>query len=574
MVYNPVEARYPGNQPMQKSTPDTTLPPEAFAASASGAYPFPVASKTPVPKDREVVAPKVNRISAPKEPPQDMTFSPSAVSPYADLQRIDETRPVSTVRKQEEVRAGQLDQMLEDIQRKLGVGAINKNSEIKAQNTLSQSQYAAWKAEKDNLDKTIQFYNQLDTKQYLLANPTMLIRASADPLGVKDIIVNDMAPPQGVSKLSQGDDNPGAAAAPRPIVARNLYDAAPVAPEPDTNAPYEDAEMASVRRSAEAAPKVSARVDPANSAPYRGPMTARDPLTRKEYAPISQKDDNSGIFSRLFNNKDEQNRLTNYQSDSSLRRSGPMGEESPTDFIMNQPIYKKRMEEQPPMEARGGPIRGGGNAHDDKCHVGIIHMAVGGRTDHLPMNVYANSYVLPADVVSGLGEGNTLAGGKVIDQMFSGDALHKMASKTVKDPLKREDGGNIPEKRDQMMGGIVMPPNINIAGIDMTGGPMGSKIIPIRGSSSNFGPKPYEYRWQPDKLSAVKAATGGMINDRSLQPIEIVAAGGEYVIPPEVVRKLGHGNADAGHKWLDNFVKSTRAHVIKTMQNLPGPKKD
>jgi hypothetical protein len=190
------------------------------------------------------------------------------------------------------------------------------------------------------------------------------------------------------------------------------------------------------------------------------------------------------------------------------------------------------------------------------------------------MNVYANSYVLPADVVSGLGEGNTLAGGKVIDQMFSGDALHKMVSKTVKDPLKREDGGNIPEKRDQMMGGIVMPPNINIAGIDMTGGPMGSKIIPIRGSSSNFGPKPYEYRWQPDKLSAVKAATGGMINDRSLQPIEIVAAGGEYVIPPEVVRKLGHGNADAGHKWLDNFVKSTRAHVIKTMQKLPGPRKD
>ena len=236
------------------------------------------------------------------------------------------------------------------------------------------------------------------------------------------------------------------------------------------------------------------------------------------------------------------------------------------------------MADQAPAEARGGSIRDGGNPHDSKCHVGIIHMAVGGRTDHLPMNVYANSYVIPADVVSGLGEGNTLAGGKVLDHMFSGDSLQKIVKKTVKDPMKRADGGETAPQKKQPWDTIVMPPtNLSFGGIDYEGGPFGSKLPSIRGSSSNFGPSPYQYRWQPKKSineQTTTAASGGMISDRQMKPVEIIAAGGEYVIPPEVVRSLGHGDAESGHKWLDNFVKSTRAHTIKTMQKLPGPKKD
>jgi hypothetical protein len=34
------------------------------------------------------------------------------------------------------------------------------------------------------------------------------------------------------------------------------------------------------------------------------------------------------------------------------------------------------------------------------------------------MNVLEGSYVIPADIVSSLGEGNTLAGTKVLDKMF------------------------------------------------------------------------------------------------------------------------------------------------------------
>jgi len=49
---------------------------------------------------------------------------------------------------------------------------------------------------------------------------------------------------------------------------------------------------------------------------------------------------------------------------------------------------------------------------------GLLTSHVAGRTDHLPLKVKAGSYVVPADVVSGLGEGNTLHGGKVLDHMF------------------------------------------------------------------------------------------------------------------------------------------------------------
>lgn len=51
-------------------------------------------------------------------------------------------------------------------------------------------------------------------------------------------------------------------------------------------------------------------------------------------------------------------------------------------------------------------------------HVGPIHSPVAGRTDHLPMHVPSGSYVIPADIVSALGEGNTMAGFKYLTHVF------------------------------------------------------------------------------------------------------------------------------------------------------------
>lgn len=58
--------------------------------------------------------------------------------------------------------------------------------------------------------------------------------------------------------------------------------------------------------------------------------------------------------------------------------------------------------------------------HAKRLHVGPIHSAVAGRTDHLPMHVPSGSYVIPADITSGIGEGNTIAGFKHLRRLFEG----------------------------------------------------------------------------------------------------------------------------------------------------------
>jgi hypothetical protein len=76
--------------------------------------------------------------------------------------------------------------------------------------------------------------------------------------------------------------------------------------------------------------------------------------------------------------------------------------------------------------ARHSKALGGGFAPSAKrpsgtrLHTGPIHSGVAGRTDHLPMHVPSGSYVLPADIVSSFGEGNTIAGFKHVKRIFGG----------------------------------------------------------------------------------------------------------------------------------------------------------
>jgi hypothetical protein len=186
---------------------------------------------------------------------------------------------------------------------------------------------------------------------------------------------------------------------------------------------------------------------------------------------------------------------------------------NPADFVRASNAMKTQ-------RASGGAVDRAQRIASERAiptHHGIINMAVGGRTDHIPMNVLANSYVLPADIVSGLGEGNTLAGSKILDQMFGT-------------------------------------------------GPMGVKIPTDRASPRFPAGKFYE-------APPVKSAAGGArTQDHKVVPI--IAAGGEYVVHPDVVHRLGGGDADSGHDYLDNFVKYVRSHTAKTLQNLPGPKRD
>jgi hypothetical protein len=150
----------------------------------------------------------------------------------------------------------------------------------------------------------------------------------------------------------------------------------------------------------------------------------------------------------------------------------------------------------------------------EKVHVGPIHSAVAGRTDHLPMHVPSGSYVIPADIISAMGEGNTMAGFRVANTIFT----------------------KLPH-----MAGVPGEPS-GVEG-DMPGGDA--------------------------QLGIPGTAEGGSTNS-----VPIVAAGGEYVISPEDVTRLGQGDMDMGHQVLDAFVLKMRAKTVKTLSKLPGPKSD
>jgi hypothetical protein len=71
--------------------------------------------------------------------------------------------------------------------------------------------------------------------------------------------------------------------------------------------------------------------------------------------------------------------------------------------------------------AQGGfnPIDPMAASGSDKIHSGAIASQVAGRTDHLPVHVASGSYVIPADIISAMGEGNTAAGFKVAKIIFA-----------------------------------------------------------------------------------------------------------------------------------------------------------
>ena len=379
-------------------------------------------------------------------------------------------------------------------------------------------------------------------------------------------------------------------------------------------------------------------------------------------------------------------------------------------------------------------------AHGGKVHKGPIHSSVAGRTDHLPMHVASGSYVIPADIISAMGEGNSMAGFKVAQNIFGGHNRTKgtpygehglpygvptphradggrlgyydggdttssgaslksgsgstSASNTAKDTVaaaaERPEPGGSTERQTEGnngmssnlsfnnagssnnngssnsgtrasastvanttranstaaptpyaateyknfwdringggkgggydsvwdmvngggMGGSYAHPGENIRGFgavvndiktgglgklawdSVNGGGLGAaddRFSPMTkfGLAGNaLGVKPAgqegsPFNWlqgplgvnrpppRPADMPYVARASGGATNG-----VPIVAAGGEYVIPPEDVVRIGNGDLDHGHKILDSFVKKMRQKTIKTLQNLPGPKKD
>ncbi len=145
---------------------------------------------------------------------------------------------------------------------------------------------------------------------------------------------------------------------------------------------------------------------------------------------------------------------------------------------------------------------------------GMIHAYSPGRTDTINMEPLAGSYIIPADVISGIGEGNSLAGAQAMDRML----------------------GSGPR-------GIPMP----------------------RGEHGRGPPAPPRAPRLESRGGQQPGAAGARV--------PIIAAGGEYQVSPEQVRALGRGDMKRGHDLLDAFVLEVRRRTIKDLKHLPGPKK-
>ena len=103
-------------------------------------------------------------------------------------------------------------------------------------------------------------------------------------------------------------------------------------------------------------------------------------------------------------------------------------------------------------QARSGKAFGGekvtmGSSIDDpkvtSFHTGPIHSPVAGRTDHLPMHVKAGSYVIPADIIGAMGEGNTMAGFKIARKMFESKPYFQEGGPYGATGLGKADGGSV-----------------------------------------------------------------------------------------------------------------------------------
>jgi hypothetical protein len=148
---------------------------------------------------------------------------------------------------------------------------------------------------------------------------------------------------------------------------------------------------------------------------------------------------------------------------------------------------------------------------DKSFTLGAIISDVPGRTDMHATHVPSGSYVIPADIVSGRGEGNTIAGAKLLEQMF------KM-------------------------------------------GPYGTEV---------------KFKRPKVKIRKIKQrAAGGPADDSVGAPVRVNLAGGEIVVPPENLMEAVHPDLKIAHEIMDKWVLLERKKLRKTLSKLPGPVKD
>jgi hypothetical protein len=156
---------------------------------------------------------------------------------------------------------------------------------------------------------------------------------------------------------------------------------------------------------------------------------------------------------------------------------------------------------------------------------GLVHTAGAGRTDNVPMSVASGSHVLPADVVAGIGSGNTLAGAHALEMAL------------------RSGPGGISLPRGPSHSTIPRPPPLPRLA---RGGKLEWEGHPIRVVTGHVPPE-----------------QGG---------IKCILAGGEWLLKPDEVKRIKYKGKE-GHDAVDSWIMDMRRENIKKLKKLPGPVK-
>jgi hypothetical protein len=199
---------------------------------------------------------------------------------------------------------------------------------------------------------------------------------------------------------------------------------------------------------------------------------------------------------------------------------------------------------------------------------GFLAGSTQGRADAVKTQAPGGSYVIPADVVAGLGEGNSLAGARIMQEAISTGPWGT--------PQVRQVGGHGPPhpmaRSDGFKAGGSTP--LRLAhGNDQSRQP--DEIIPPGEWEAYVRKKVEELRAQLEQqhraYMAQEARRAGGVAPGNMRPVML--SHGEFVVAPEDVEKIGGGDRKRGHKILDRWVMEERGRQVKKLQKLPGPVK-
>ena len=153
-------------------------------------------------------------------------------------------------------------------------------------------------------------------------------------------------------------------------------------------------------------------------------------------------------------------------------------------------------------------------------NTGYLHGPTMGRADAIETTAPGGSHVIPADVISGLGEGNSLAGARVMQGIL--------------------DSGphGIPQARLGRGPGLPRPPS-------------GTRMPQFQAEGG-----------------ATQMRAGG-VHGSGQTPVAL--SHGEFVISPEHVSAWGHGDPELGHRVWDRWIVETRKKLIEKQKKLPTP---